>query len=117
MDLDVLGLTQEDIFAQQKHERMEELQLKKEGEELHRKEAEELRRGMEWLNQGSSTTTRRRKKIEDKPQLSKIGGDKKGLAAVFLSQEQLTVRKLVVEDRKSVFFTGSAGTCLSTRDH
>jgi hypothetical protein len=102
-DLEVLGLTQEDIFTQQKRKRMEELQLEKANEELQR--------GMEWLNQGPSTMTRRRNKTEDKPQLSKIAGDKNTLAAVFLSQEQLTVRKLVIEDIQSVFFTGSAGIC------
>jgi hypothetical protein len=38
-----------------------------------------------------------------------LGDEAKPLAGIFLSQEQSNVRKLVIENKKSVFFTGSAG--------
>jgi hypothetical protein len=107
VDWDVLGLTEKDIFEKKKMERLDELKRK----------AEEAKRGMEWLDQAQAAPApapRRRKRTEDaiKPiqkQQNKLVGDRKPLAKVFLSQEQLSVRKLVVEDKKSVFFTGSAG--------
>lgn len=107
VDWDVLGLTERDIFETKKLERLNELKRK----------AEEAKRGMEWIDQAPSIPApapRRRKKTEDgtNPQQkdqNKLVGDRKPLAKVFLSQEQLGVRKLVVEGKGSVFFTGSAG--------
>ena len=102
IDWDVLGITEKDIFERQKRERMEELQRK----------GEVARRGTEWIDQAPLQATvpapRRRRKVEEKPQ-EKLLNKPKALAKVFLSQEQLSVRKLVVEGKKSVFFTGSAG--------
>ena len=107
MDWDVLGITEKDVFERQKRERMEELQRKN----------EIARRGTEWIDQAPAQTAvtaprRRSKKTEEKPkeEQQKLGNERKPIAKVFLSQEQLSVRKLVVEDKKSVFFTGSAGS-------
>ena len=41
---------------------------------------------------------------------AKAGQDRYGVAKVFLSEEQKKVLNLVVEGKRSVFFTGSAGT-------
>jgi hypothetical protein len=108
VDWDVLGLSEKDIFARKKQERADELRVKQ----------EQAKRGMEWIDQAPvapvAATRRRRVKTEDtainKQEKNKLVGDRKPLAQVFLSQEQLSVRKLVVEDKRSVFFTGSAGT-------
>lgn len=107
IDWDVLGITEKDVFERQKRERMEELQRKK----------EVARRGTEWIDQAPVQTAitaprRRSKKTEEKPkgEQQKLVDQRKPIAKVFLSQEQLSVRKLVVEDKKSVFFTGSAGS-------
>jgi hypothetical protein len=113
MDFEVLGLSQEAILAEQRTQRLAELRVKKEAaqrkeEEAKRKE-EEAKRGMEWIDEAATTTRRRRQKTEEKPKLLKPGADKETIARVFLSHEQLSVRKMVVEDKKSVFFTGSAG--------
>lgn len=107
VDWDVLGLNEKDFFARKKQERVDELRVKQ----------EEAKRGMEWIDQAPAAAplaaARRRKiKTEDpalKQEKSKLVGDRKPLAKVFLSQEQLNVRKIVVEDKRSVFFTGSAG--------
>ena len=107
IDWDILGITEKDVFEQQKRERMEELQRKN----------EVARRGTEWIDQAPAQTAvtaprRRSKKTEEKPkgEQQKLVNERKPIAKVFLSQEQLSVRKLVVEDKKSVFFTGSAGS-------
>ena len=105
VDWDVLGLNEKDIFARKKQERADELRVKQ----------EEAKRGMEWIDQApaaATAATRRRKlKTEDTTvkQKNNLVGDRKPLAKVFLSQEQLSVRKIVVDDKRSVFFTGSAG--------
>jgi len=107
-DWDVLGLNEKDIFARKKQERADELRVKQ----------EQAKVGMEWLNQAPAAPAAvpRRRKIKEetavKQEKNKLVGDRKPLAKVFLSQEQLSVRKLVVEDKRSVFFTGSAGTHL-----
>jgi hypothetical protein len=106
IDFDVLGLNPEIILDEQRAQRQAELRSRKEA--TQRKE-EEMKRGMEWIDEAATTTRRRRQKTEEKPKLSKPGVDKKAIAPVFLSPEQLSVRKMVVEDKKSVFFTGSAG--------
>jgi len=105
VDWDILGLNEKDIFARKKQERADELRVKQ----------EEAKRGMEWIDQApaaATAATRRRKlKTEDTAvkQKNNLVGDRKPLAKVFLSQEQLSVRKIVVDDKRSVFFTGSAG--------
>jgi hypothetical protein len=53
--------------------------------------------------------TRKQKKAEELVNPAKLANETKPLAKIFLSQEQKNVRKLVVEDKKSVFYTGSAG--------
>lgn len=107
VDWDVLGLNEKDIFARKKQERAAELRVKQ----------EEAKRGMEWIDQApaapAAATRRRKLKTEDtsvKQEKHNLVGDRKPLAKVFLSQEQLSVRKIVVEDKRSVFFTGSAGS-------
>lgn len=110
VDWDVLGLTEKDVFERTKRERIQELE---------RKNPDEMRRGTEWIDQavapGSVATMagRRRKRTEEGKGLQQPPkaalGERKTLAKVFLSEEQKNVRKLVVEDKKSVFFTGSAG--------
>jgi hypothetical protein len=105
VDWDVLGITEKDVFERQKRERMEELQKKN----------EIARRGTEWIDQAPPPQTtapaprrRQKEKVAEKSN-TKLFNKHKPLAKLFLSQEQLSVRKLVVEDKKSVFFTGSAG--------
>ena len=115
VDWDVLGLTEKDVIDRTKKERLQELQ---------RKKLDELRPGTEWIDQlapGSLTAAagRRRKRTEEakglqQPPKSALS-ERKTLAKLFLSEEQKSVRKLVVDDRKSVFFTGSAGTYLHNR--
>ena len=107
VDWDVLGITEKDVFERQKRERMEELQRKNQVARL----------ATEWIDQppaqNAVTAPRRHaRKAEEKPNVGqqKPVNERKPIAKVFLSQEQLSVRKLVVEDKKSVFFTGSAGT-------
>ena len=110
VDWDVLGLTEKDVFERTKRERIQELE---------RKKPNDMRRGTEWIDQpiaqGSlaAMAGRRRKRIEEGKGLQQPTkaalSERKVLAQVFLSEEQKSVRKLVVEDKKSVFFTGSAG--------
>jgi len=116
VDWDVLGLTEKDVFERTRQERLQELQ---------RKKPDEMRRGTEWIDQPvaqgpvagklAALAGRRRKRTEEGKGLQQPSkealNERKALAQVFLSEEQKNVRKLVVEDRKSVFFTGSAGTC------
>lgn len=105
IDWDILGITEKSIFEQKKQERMEE---------LHRI-SDEMRRGTEWIDKAAPAEPAkpRRRKAEQKEHPPKkestVGQKKSAIAKLFLSQEQLSVRKLVVEDKKSVFFTGSAG--------
>jgi len=105
-DWSILGITEKELFELKKRERLDELQRK----------SEDSRRGMEWIDQPAPTkAARRRKRTEEKPQAeAKRPSTKQSVAKIFLSQEQLSVRKLVVQDKRSVFFTGSAGTSLNT---
>lgn len=110
VDWDVLGLTEKDVFERTRKERLQELE---------RKKPDEMRRGTEWIDQPAAQGSvgalagRRRKRAEEGKGLQQPTkaalNERKALAQVFLSEEQKSVRKLVVEDRKSVFFTGSAG--------
>ena len=56
--------------------------------------------------------TNKKMKLEETDAI-KAAIQKKKLPAMFLSEEQQHVLKLVTEFKKSVFFTGSAGTWLS----
>jgi hypothetical protein len=117
VDWDVLGLTEKDVFERTRQERLQELQ---------RKKPDEMRRGTEWIDQPvaqgpvAALAGRRRKRTEEGKGLQQPSkaalNERKALAQVFLSEEQKNVKKLVVEDRKSVFFTGSAGTYPTTKD-
>lgn len=105
-DWSILGITEKELFELKRRERLEELQRK----------SDDARRGMEWIDQPAPTkAARRRKRTEEKPQAEAKRQSKiQSVAKIFLSQEQVSVRKLVVEDKRSVFFTGSAGTSLNT---
>jgi hypothetical protein len=110
VDWDVLGITEKHVIERTKQERMEELQRRN----------EIAKRATEWIDkapaQSAVVTSRRRKKVEEQ-EIPKLLNEKKPLAKVFLSQEQLNVRKLVVEDKKSVFFTGSAGIHIRSKSY
>ena len=115
IEWDVLGLTEKDIFEREREARRREVERKN----------ELTRRGTEWIDQAMTTTVkqpvdmtgaagvvgRRHKKnvgVEEKGK-GPLKPERKQIAKLFLSQEQLSVRKMVVEEKKSVFFTGSAG--------
>ena len=121
VDWDVLGFTEKDIFEREREARRREVERKN----------ELARIGTEWIDQATRTAKqpvdaaeavtvagRRHKKnagVDEK----KKGPDKperKQIAKLFLSQEQLSVRKMVVEQKKCVFFTGSAGIPLPPGD-
>jgi len=115
VDWDVLGLREKDIFEREREARRREVERKN----------ELTRMGTEWIDQA---TTRPVKQSVDAAAAGTVAGrrhkknvvvdekwkgpdkpERKQIAKLFLSQEQLSVRKMVVEEKKSVFFTGSAG--------
>jgi hypothetical protein len=100
MDWDVLGLSQKDVFEHKVAARRAEMERKN----------EVMRRGTEWIDAPAKPVVERRKKQKSLVvEGEKKGVERKQIAKLFLSQEQLSVRKMVVEEKKSVFFTGSAG--------
>jgi hypothetical protein len=102
VDWDVLGLSQKDIFEREVAARRAEMERKN----------EVMRRGTEWIDAPVKPAVERRKKHKSlvvEGDKEKKGVERKQIAKLFLSQEQLSVRKMVVEEKKSVFFTGSAG--------
>jgi hypothetical protein len=102
VDWDVLGLSQKDIFEREVAARRAEME----------RENEVMRRGTEWIDAPVKPAVERRKKHKSlvvEGDKEKKGVERKQIAKLFLSQEQLSVRKMVVEEKKSVFFTGSAG--------
>ena len=106
VDWSVLGLQPpKGILAKARNE---EIRREREAE----RKAEEVKKAVtDWIDNPilkAETMGRRKKKEEVKVKLA-VEKKKPVIAKVFLSQEQLSVRKLVVEDKKSVFFTGSAG--------
>lgn len=112
VDWGVLGISERDIFERTKRDRLEQLRQSQEAKKI---EVEQVKKATEWIDKPVSKATEgfgRRKKREETKMLQKkvpLPDKRPVIAQVFLSQEQLSVRKLVVEDRQSVFFTGSAG--------
>ena len=103
VDWDVLGLSQKDIFERERAARRAEMEAKN----------EVVRRGTEWIDAPAKPMAERRKKQKTlvvEGEKKDKGVERKQIAKLFLSQEQLSVRKMVVEEKKSVFFTGSAGS-------
>jgi hypothetical protein len=113
VDWNVLGITPQGLLKNplSNNERME--QPRPQQMQETKKADESKKSATDWIDNPivKAEAGRRRKKEELKAQTKILPPmDKKPVVAkVFLSQEQLSVRKMVVEDKKSVFFTGSAG--------